>query len=119
MNKDLADLLVPQEILEHFAFEGYADRSGIIQLFLTEKNDVEHIPKAIVRDGKAVLAGYMNPLELQTYPTLGKEVFLQLKRRRWKVKGSTRGYHNEYNFTRPGMKATKDFGDFLKEIGRE
>ena len=117
-NTELTKLLVPDEILEHFDFTKYELKGGVYRIFLVEKDDTAHIPKEILHDGKAVMDGFMNPLELQTYPIKGKEVFLILRRRRWKVKGTNKGYHNSYNFHRKGMKATRDFGDFLKEIGR-
>ena len=60
----------------------------------------------------------MNPIELQTFPTKGKEVFLLLKRRRWKIVGSSQSHFNSYTFHEEGMKATREFGAFLKEIGR-
>ena len=118
MKKDAASLLVPAYILEHFDFEGYKKESNVIKVYLVEKDDVAHIPKQIIRQGKVVLDGYMNPLELQHFPALGTEVFLYLKRRRWKLKGQTKGYHNTYNFHHKGTKVTREFGSFLKEIGR-
>ena len=64
--------------------------------------------------------GYTNYIELQTFPAMGKEVFLYLKRRRWKIKQEQRqeqkSYTNSYSYNEKGMKATKAFGDFLKEI---
>jgi hypothetical protein len=60
----------------------------------------------------------MNPIELQTFPMKAKETFLLLKRRRWKLKGKDKSYFNTYSFCREGMKATEEFGAFLKEIGR-
>ena len=118
MESSLIKLLVPKEILEHFEFTGYEERDNVYRIHLTEKNDLSHIPKSILYQGKAVLDGYMNPLELQTYPINGQEVFLYLKRRRWKIKGDNKGHHNNYSFYKQGMKATKSFGAFLKEIGR-
>lgn len=116
--EELVGLLAPAEILKHFEYEKLEQTGGVIRVHLIEKNDLKHIPKEILHTGKAVLDGYMHPVELQTFPTQGKEVFLVLKRRRWKVKGTTKGYHNSYEFYEEGMKATKKFGAFLKEIGR-
>jgi len=118
MEKNAAQLLVPSYILEHFDFEGYEISDKMVKVYVVEKDDLEHIPSAVVREGKVVLDGYMNTIELQTFPALGREVFLYLKRRRWKLKGQNKGYHNSYHFHTPGMKATKEFGAFLKEIGR-
>ena len=111
-------LFVPESILAHFEVTGLDQSSNVIIIDLVEKEDVDHIPKAILHDGKSVKDGYMNPIEIQTFPTQGKEVFLRLKRRRWKKKGTQKGYHNTYEFIDKGMKATKAFGLFLKEIGR-
>lgn len=122
MMKELLDqfsrLFVPEEILAHFEVTALDQSVIVIIIDLVEKEDVDHIPKAILHDGKAVKDGYMNTIEIQTFPAQGKEVFLRLKRRRWKKKGTSKGYHNNYSFIDKGMKATKAFGAFLKEIGR-
>jgi len=116
--EELITLLVPEEVLAHFDYVKFEQVSGVIRVHLVEKEDLGHIPKDILHKGKAVLDGYMHPLELQTFPCQAKEVFLVLKRRRWKIRGTTKGYHNTYDFYEQGMKATKKFGAFLKEIGR-
>jgi hypothetical protein len=121
--KELLDkfsrLFVPEEILNHFEVVGLDEGDSNILIDLVEKDDVQHIPKAILHDGKSVKDGYMNTVEIQTFPAQGKEVYLRMKRRRWKKKGTTKGYHNTYDFIDKGMKATKAFGSFLKEVGRE
>ncbi len=117
--KKFARLFISEEILLHFDVEQLEEEQGLIIIDLVEKDDSDHIPKEILRAGKAVKDGYMNTVELQSFPAQGKEVFLRLKRRRWKIKGTKKGYHNNYNFINPGMKSTVEFGSFLKEIGRE
>ena len=109
----LYSLLIPKEILLSFEIENIKEREEIIEIELTEK---ELIPLELV--GKqAVLNGYMNPIELQSYPIQGKSCYLKLKRRRWKVQGTkdSTNCHNEYDFAAEGTKATKMFGAFLKE----
>jgi len=118
MSKEIISLLVPDYILDHFEYEKLEEISGVIRVYLTEKQAPNHYPKALIGKGERSLNGYLNPLELQTFPTKGKEVFLLLKRRRWKVKGDATSYFNTYDFHEPGMKATREFGAFLKEIGR-
>jgi len=118
MGKELLRLLVPDYILEHFEYEQLEEISGVIRVHLIEKNDPPHYPKDIIGKGERQSNGFMNPIELQTFPTQAKEVFLLLKRRRWKIKGSNKSYYNTYKFNAEGMKATKEFGAFLKEIGR-
>jgi hypothetical protein len=114
-----ARLFISEEILLHFDVKDLDEDQGVIIIDLVEKADRDHIPKSILREGKAVKDGYMNTVELQSFPAQGKEVFLRLKRRRWKIKGTKKGFYNNYNFINTGMKATKEFGSFLKEIGRE
>ncbi len=118
MNRELIGLLVPEEILADFVYERLEQISGVIRIHLVEKDDRHHYPRKIFGKGEIQQNGFMNPIELQTFPTQGKEVFLVLKRRRWKVKGVSGSFYNQYNYHQEGMKATRDFGAFLKEIGR-
>lgn len=118
MNNELIRLLVPTEILADFEYEKLEEISGVIRVHLVEKSDPAHYPKGLVGKGERQQNGFMNPIELQTFPTQGKEVFLVLKRRRWKIKGLSGSFYNQYNYHEDGMKATRDFGVFLKEIGR-
>ena len=118
METSLLSLFVPDEILEHFEYEKLEELSGVIRIHMIEKSDPPHYPRKMVGKGERQHNGFMNPIELQTFPSKGKEVFLLLKRRRWKIKGGNNSYYNSYSFNPEGMKATKEFGAFLKEIGR-
>lgn len=122
---DWIELFAPQEILRDFDFEKLVDENGIYRIYMVEKDDADHIPAELKKEvngdlSNIVLDGYTNYIELQTFPAMGKEVFLYLKRRRWKVKQGQRqeqkSYTNSYSYNEKGMKATKAFGDFLKEI---
>lgn len=119
IEESFISLFVPSEIMEHFEVTNLSEEGKVLIIDLYEKQDENHIPKSILREGKVVPNGYCNKLELQTYPAKGKEVYLRLYRRRWKVVGTKKSYSNTYEFTERGMKATKNFGAFLKAIGRE
>ena len=111
----ILSLLIPEEILVSFEIERLKESEEIVEIELVEK---ELIPAQLT--GKpAVLNGYMNPIELQSYPIQGRKCYLKLKRRRWKVQGTTdsTNCHNVYDFAAEGTKATKMFGAFLKENG--
>jgi len=106
-------LVIPKEILLSFEIDNIKENEEIVEIELIEK---EIIPSQLL--GKqAVLNGYMNPIELQSYPIQGRKCYLKLKRRRWKAQGTTDSTicHNEYDFAAEGTKATKMFGAFLKE----
>lgn len=111
----LAKMLVPSEILENFVVSDAVEESGVWIIELYEKSDLSHIPKLIQYKSKAVLNGYCAPIDIQTFPTDGKEVYLRLYRRKWKRRGENISYSNSYNYVLPGTKATKKFASFLKE----
>lgn len=110
----LYSLFVPQEILNSFSIASIEEKEEDLFIYLIEKEDC--IP------GKSldlVQNGYMNPVELNSFPVVGKRCFLRLTRRKWKIRGSngSKSYTNAYDFALEGTKATKLFGSFLKEFG--
>lgn len=115
LQEQVFSLLIPKEILFSFEIEHIQESEEIVEIMLIEK---ELIP-AQLSGKQAVLNGYMNPIELQSYPIQGRKCYLKLKRRRWKQQGTTdsSNCHNEYDFAAEGTKATKMFGAFLKENG--
>ena len=115
LEAQLFSLVIPKEILISFEIENIKESEEIVEIELKEK---EIIPAELI--GKqAVLNGYMNPIELQSFPIQGRKCYLKLKRRRWKAQGTTDSIncYNEYDFAAEGTKATKLFGAFLKENG--
>jgi len=119
IGKDLAKLLVPEEVLKDFAIrEVKQDAQGCYVIVLEEQEDLNHIPKTILHKGKAISNGFCNPIELQGFPVKGQALYLRLFRRRWRIRGTNQTASNDYSYNYPGMKTTKEFGDFLKGEGR-
>ena len=109
-------LFIPAEILESFEVQEIKEQSSNIIVELVEKGSL--VPVGL-KGKEWALNGYMNALELQSFPINAKECYLRLQRRRWKEKGNDRqSYYNEYDFAATGTKATKSFGVFLKEYLR-
>lgn len=107
-------IFVPEEYLVDFEVNHIENNPQEWVIELVEKED--RIPKAL--SGKeVVLDGYNNEIDILTHAFSLKKIYLRLVRRRWKEKGTTKHYSNEYNLHIPGMKTTKEFRDFLKEIG--
>ena len=46
---DILRLLLPKDILEHFSYHDYHESGGVYIIELGEKDDVNHIPKSILR----------------------------------------------------------------------
>jgi len=114
INEEVLKILIPEEYLQDFEPNSVENKPEEWIIELVEKED--RIPKALA--GKeVVLDGYNNEIDILTHAFSLKKIYLRLIRRRWKEKGTTRHYSNEYNLHIPGMKTTKEFRDFLKEIG--
>jgi hypothetical protein len=113
LNKELLKLIAPNVITENFTLIEIVENANTITLYFEEKED--KIPEEL--QGKdVVLDGYLNTLELQTFPLKDKTVYIAIRRRRWKEKGKNeKSYNNTYDFHYDGMKTTKEFGAFLKE----
>jgi hypothetical protein len=113
-NEEVLKILVPEEYLIDFEPNSVENKPQEWVIELVEKQD--RIPKALV--GKeVVLDGYNNEIDILTHAFSLKKIYLRLIRRRWKEKGGSKSYSNEYNLHIPGMKTTREFRDFLKEIG--
>jgi transposase len=111
--QELLKLIVPKEITDNFELIEIVERTNMITLSFEELTS--RIPR-VLSGKEVVLDGYLNQLELQTFPLKDKTVYIALRRRRWKEKGdSKQSYSNTYELHVEGMKTTKEFGAFLKE----
>lgn len=114
--KQALEALLPKEWLSSFDVTGMKELKKEWQITLIEK---EHLIPEKLKGKEVVQNGYMNPVEIEDYPLRGKTTYLKFVRRRWKEQGGKEGFFNEYDFHPEGMKATKEFGSFLKELDRE
>lgn len=113
-NEEVLKILIPEEYLKDFEPNSVENKPAEWVIELVEKAD--RIPPALI--GKeAVLDGYNNEIDILTHAFSLKKIYLRLIRRRWKEKGTSKHYSNEYDLHIPGMKTTREFRDFLKEIG--
>jgi len=113
-NEEVLKILIPQEYLQDFDPNSIENKPQEWIIELVEKED--RVP-AILLGKDIVLDGYCNEVDILTHAFSLKKIYLRLIRRRWKERGGTKGYSNEYNLHVPGMKTTREFRDFLKEIG--
>ncbi len=116
ITKNLLSLIAPGEISKSFNVSSIIEETETITIVFEEKEELIPIE---LQGMRAVLDGFFNPILLQTFPLKDKNVYLKVKRRRWKEKGvKNKSYSNTYNLHRSGMKTTNEFGDFLKaELG--
>jgi len=109
----ILSLIVPSEILKYFDLVEINEGNTSTELIFEEKRDL--IPQDL-SGLDTVLDGFCNPLSILTFPLKVKPTYVTLKRRRWKAKGTDTHYSNDYDFTPPHVKATKEFAAFLKEV---
>ena len=113
LNQELLNLIAPKEVTKNFDLKDITEKTDSINILFEEKT--ERIPEEL-QGKEAIMDGFVNTLELQTFPLKGKTVYFALRRRRWKEKGSTnKSKCNTYDLHDKGMKTTKEFGAFLKE----
>jgi len=115
VTEKIAQLLVPQDILADFIIVDVKELREEILIFLEEKPD--KIPSEL--HGKdVVLDGFYDSIDLISGVLMEQVIYLRIKRRRWKERGNTKHFHNQYDHQLQGMKTTKRFADFLKEVDR-
>ncbi len=107
-------MFVPQEYLNNFEANYIEERPDEWIIELVEKEN--RIPD-VLKGKDVVLDGYCNEIDILTHAFSLKKIYLRLIRRRWKERGGSKAYSNEYDLHIPGMKTTREFRDFLKEIG--
>jgi hypothetical protein len=111
----IAQILVPQEILADFIVVDVQELSKEYLIVLEEKPD--RIPSNL--QGKdVVLDGFYDSIDLISGVMMEQVIYLRIRRRRWKERGSTKHEHNSYDYQFEGMKTTKRFAAFLKEVDR-
>ena len=115
ITEKLAQVLVPKEILEDFNVIDVHELKNECLIVLEEKE--ERIPVCL--QGKdVVLDGFYNHIDLISGVMMDQVIYLRIKRRRWKERGSKKEEHNQYDHQFKGMRTTKRFAAFLKEIDR-
>lgn len=115
----LAELFLPEGILEYFEYAGYERKSkeeskpyGEITIILEEKNVVPKLPEEY-RDKKVRQKGFKE-IRVDDFPIRGKKVKLLLRRRVWQIEGVEELHKKEILTTYPGTKLSKDFAIFFE-----
>jgi hypothetical protein len=115
ITEKLAQVLVSKEILEDFNVVDVHDLKNECLIVLEEKED--RIP-ACLQGKDVVLDGFYDSIDLISGVMMEQVIYLRIKRRRWKERGSKNQMHNQYDHQFEGMRTTKRFAVFLKEIDR-
>ena len=76
-----------------------------------EKNELPAGYSSIEYESK----GFMESKLIQDFPLRGKPVFLRIKKRRWRHKGTGAVIKRDFSFISEGAKFTRELSDFLKD----
>ena len=113
--KSILGFIAHQEVIDNFELVSYKEYPDYIIL------EFEELPELLpseLEGQEFKLNGFWNKIELHTFPQKGKGCFLHIRRRKWKAVDTGKFAGNEYNLHKEGMKATRDFGTFLKKNNR-
>ena len=115
-NRNLHKLLrviFPEVLMEYFEISGWHDDSVKIEVWLDEKNYMEH---SDYKSGTVISHGFTDEKVIQDFPLRGKPVYLHVRRRRWydKATGETFSYTYD-DLTAEGTKLTPEFVAFFKK----
>jgi hypothetical protein len=102
---DLLSVLISSS-LSNFTLVTVEEFPSYIILHLEE--NPSNLPQTLQNTANVVLDGFLNPVDIQTYPLKDKPVFFRIFRRRWKVSCSPEYQYNQHSLHPVGVKATFD-----------
>ena len=114
MKLDGYSLLLPEGTLDYFDVINVVEDSTQIVIYLEEKNLIPDEYKDKDTESK----GFYEPVVVRDFPIRGREVFLNVRRRRWIVKPAGQYISRNWHMVSSGTSMTREFASFLKEICR-
>ena len=114
MKLDGYSLLLPEGTLDYFDVINVVEDSTQIVIYLEEKN---LIPEEY-KDKDTESKGFYEPVVIRDFPIRGRQVFLNVRRRRWIVKPDATMCQLRDMYCPSGTSMTREFASFLKEICR-
>jgi len=112
--KELVELLLPEDILNHFDVTDFKKEGIELRIYLEEKN----IPPEEYKDQHIRASGFANEVKIKDFPLRSKLVTLHIKRRRWLLVDENRKITRDLSLNTPGTRLSQEFSDFLKAIPR-
>jgi len=111
---EIAELILPNGVLEYFDVNKIEQTSTEIQIYLAEKN----VPPAEYAHTKLTSKGFFDEIKVRDFPIRGKHVYLMIKRRRWLDESTGNPVFRDWEMVAKGTRMTKEFATFLKGIAR-
>lgn len=118
MKDELLWAFLPKGLEEYFDIESFEKDEKSFKITLVEKN-VLPIEMPAEYHGKKVINTVLNDMQMDDFPIRGRKCEIILRRRWWKFEGVQRMLMRSMDIFQPGMRFSKEFAAFLKELDRE
>jgi hypothetical protein len=121
MDISILKSFLPEFILDYYTIVDFKERGNVstkqmeFELYLDETNCIHQDVDSEEYESK----GFLPPSRVQDFPIRGRALYLVIRRRRWRHKGTKSEIHNDISFVAKGVKLTEDISDFLKSTGRD
>ena len=112
LTEEVLSLFLPDGTLNYFEITSCDFGASQIVLSLREK---KILPEDLSADN-VCSNGFFPEATLQDFPIRGRKVFLKILRRRWRYKNRSGSFSRNWDFIANGMRISKDFAAFLKEL---
>jgi len=107
----LVEYLLPDFILSYFELARVENSSGVLHVYLEEKNYETSDPARQDLQSK----GFLPEITIQDFPIRDKRVFLHIKRRRWLNTRIGKVEQRDWQEVAEGTRMTKEFSAFLPD----
>ena len=105
-------LLLPEGTLDYFNISAVKESSSEIVIYLEEKNELPGEYSTVKVESK----GFYDPVVVRDFPIRGKNLFLNIRRRRWILKDEGRYVSRNWKLVAEGSRMTHEFASFLKRL---
>ena len=105
-------LLLPEGTLDYFNISDVKESSSEIVIYLEEKNELPGEYSTVKVESK----GFYDPVVVRDFPIRGKNLFLNIRRRRWILKDDGRYVSRNWKLVAEGSRMTHEFASFKRII---
>lgn len=108
----ILELILPKEILEHFAVTNLLIQAKEVHLYLDERNEVP----TEYKNEKLLSKGFHPEAVIQDFPLRNKALYLHVRRRKWEIESSGKIVSKTWNLMAEGTRYSNEFATFLKGL---
>ena len=110
--KELAKLVLPQEILSHFEITKVEVNEGLMEMYI----HLDELMNAyLLKSEDYESKGFTEAVSITDFPIRDHKVILLVRRRRWVDRNTGESFTDRISVTEKGTRYSKEFAAFLKE----